>query len=147
MRVNVIRYNNINIPHGQEEVMTRPRFSASMTTVAAAAAVVGASMSASMTRTLAQAPAIKPPSGDLDLQGIWADETDTPQRRSPKYANQEVFTPAQRDELDKERRIEGNYGLPGLMRGERSEEFAFAEGPRSSPGDKRQCYGFCRRRR
>jgi hypothetical protein len=37
------------------------------------------------------------------LQGIWTDESDTPLQRSPKYANQEFFTEAQRTELDKER--------------------------------------------
>jgi hypothetical protein len=41
--------------------------------------------------------------GEPDLQGIWTDETDTPLQRSAKYANQEFFTPAQREELDKER--------------------------------------------
>src|ERR1051325_1513864 len=41
--------------------------------------------------------------GEPDLQGIWTDETDTPLQRSPKYANQEFFTEAQRQELDKER--------------------------------------------
>ena len=41
--------------------------------------------------------------GEPDLQGIWTDETDTPLQRSAKYANQEFFTEAQRQELDKER--------------------------------------------
>jgi hypothetical protein len=49
------------------------------------------------------APALKTPWGEPDLQGIWTDESDTPLQRSPKYANQEVFTEAQRAELDKER--------------------------------------------
>src|SRR5215831_11427029 len=43
------------------------------------------------------------PWGEPDLQGIWTDETDTPLQRSPKFATQEFFTPAQRAELDKER--------------------------------------------
>jgi hypothetical protein len=43
------------------------------------------------------------PWGEPDLQGIWTVESDTPLQRSPKYANQEFFTPAQREELDKER--------------------------------------------
>src|SRR5215475_6262856 len=64
----------------------------------------------SITGTLAQAPkasvtapatALKTPWGEPDLQGIWTDEFDTPFQRSPKYANQEFFTPAQRQELDK----------------------------------------------
>jgi hypothetical protein len=41
--------------------------------------------------------------GEPDLQGIWTDETDTPLQRSPKFANQEFFTEAQRAELDRER--------------------------------------------
>jgi len=49
------------------------------------------------------APAQKTSWGEPDLQGIWTDETDTPLQRSPKYANQEFFTEAQRAELDRER--------------------------------------------
>jgi len=37
------------------------------------------------------------------LQGIWTDEFDTPFQRPAKYADQEFFTAAQREELDKER--------------------------------------------
>jgi hypothetical protein len=48
-------------------------------------------------------PALKTPWGEPDLQGIWTDETDTPLQRSAKYASQEFFTQAQREELDKER--------------------------------------------
>jgi hypothetical protein len=51
----------------------------------------------------AAGPALKTPWGEPDLQGIWTDETDTPLQRSAKYANQEFFTAAQREELDKER--------------------------------------------
>ncbi len=46
---------------------------------------------------------MKTPWGEPDLQGIWTDEFDTPLQRSPKFASQEVFTEAQRAELDKER--------------------------------------------
>jgi hypothetical protein len=46
---------------------------------------------------------LKTPWGEPDLQGIWTGESDTPLQRSPKYANQEFFTKAQRAELDKER--------------------------------------------
>jgi hypothetical protein len=49
------------------------------------------------------APALKTPWGDPDLQGIWTDEFDTPLQRPAKYADQEFFTEAQREELDKER--------------------------------------------
>lgn len=70
-----------------------------------AAAVVGAVILMSNMGTLAQTPgpAPKTPWGEPDLQGIWTDETDTPLQRSPKFANQEFFTPAQRAELDQQR--------------------------------------------
>ena len=90
----------------------RDWYSGSMTTVVIAAAAVSAGVSVSITRTSAQAPAasvtapapapaLKTPWGEPDLQGIWTDESDTPLQRSPKYANQEFFTEAQRAELDK----------------------------------------------
>jgi hypothetical protein len=41
--------------------------------------------------------------GEPDLQGIWTDEFDTPLQRPAKYASQEFFTEAQRQQLDKER--------------------------------------------
>jgi hypothetical protein len=46
---------------------------------------------------------LKTPWGEPDLQGIWTDEFDTPLQRPAKYANQEFFTAAQREELDKQR--------------------------------------------
>jgi hypothetical protein len=49
------------------------------------------------------ATALKTPWGEPDLQGIWTVETDTPLQRPAKYANQEFFTDAQREELDRER--------------------------------------------
>jgi hypothetical protein len=52
---------------------------------------------------ITSAAALRTPWGEPDLQGIWMDESDTPLQRSPKYANQEFFTDAQRAELDKER--------------------------------------------
>src|SRR5215468_2995725 len=89
----------------------RDRFSGSMVTVAIAA-VVSAAMSLPVSRSSAQAPAppqaaegaaLKTPWGEPDLQGIWTDEFDTAFQRPPRYANQEFFTEAQRQELDKER--------------------------------------------
>jgi hypothetical protein len=79
-----------------------------MVTVAIAAASVSAAISVPVTRTSAQAPmafgpALKTPWGEPDLQGIWTDEFDTPLQRPAKYASQEYFTDAQRDELDKQR--------------------------------------------
>ena len=102
------------------------RFSGSMITVAVAAAVVSAGISASTTLSSAQAPAasgtapaLKTPWGEPDLQGIWTVETDTPFQRSPKYANQEFFTEAQRAEFDGIRsaqRGRDNRGEPGSER-------------------------------
>src|SRR5947199_231599 len=82
------------------------RSSGSLITVAAA--TVGVVMSVAITRTQAQFPdvsgtALKTSWGEPDLQGIWTDEFDTPLQRPAKYANQEFFTQAQREELDKER--------------------------------------------
>ena len=92
----------------------RDLFLGSMITVAVAAAALGAAVSVPVTYTLAQAPppqavegrvgaALKTPWGEPDLQGIWTDEFDTPLQRPAKYANQEFFTEAQREELDKQR--------------------------------------------
>ena len=86
----------------------RDRFTGSMITVAIAVAAVSAAISVPASRTSAQAPAasgtaMKTPWGEPDLQGIWTDEFDTPFQRSPKYANQEFFTEAQRKELDRQR--------------------------------------------
>jgi hypothetical protein len=81
----------------------RDRFAGSMITVAIAATALSAVISGSVTRTSAQAPALKTAWGEPDLQGIWTDESDTPMQRSPRYANQEFFTAEQRAELDRQR--------------------------------------------
>src|ERR1700681_4353124 len=83
----------------------------SMIVVAIAAA--GAVIAAPITQAAAQAPpasrgapaptTLNTPWGEPDLQGIWTDEADTLLQRPAKYANQEFFTEAQREELDKER--------------------------------------------
>jgi hypothetical protein len=84
----------------------RDRFSFSIT-MPAIALVVGAASAVSIMELSAQAPALKTSLttswGEPDLQGIWTDESDTPLQRSPKFANQETFTEAQRAELDRER--------------------------------------------
>jgi hypothetical protein len=87
------------------ETIMRDRFLRWAITVAIAAAAISAVISVSITGTSAQAPVpmLKTPWGEPDLQGIWTDEADTPLQRSPKYANQEFFTEAQRAELDKQR--------------------------------------------
>src|SRR5689334_17610454 len=92
----------------------RRMLSRSALSVAIAGVIVCAVVLISITRTSGQTPAssatgsapsaaLKTPWGEPDLQGIWTDESDTPLQRSSKYANQEFFTEAQRQELDKER--------------------------------------------
>jgi hypothetical protein len=91
----------------------RERFSGSTITVAITAAAVSVVISVSVTRAPAEAPVTFPTApptlttswGEPDLQGIWTDETDTPLQRSPKFANQEFFTGAQRAELDQQRSV------------------------------------------
>ena len=72
-------------------------------TLAAAGGVALVAMSLTRTTASDSAPVLKTSWGEPDLQGIWTDETDTPLQRSPKYANQEFFTEAQRAELDRQR--------------------------------------------
>jgi hypothetical protein len=81
----------------------RDHFAGLMMTVAIATVALSAVVSVSTTHTSAQAPALKTPWGEPDLQGIWTDESDTPMQRSPRYANQEFFTAEQRAELDRQR--------------------------------------------
>jgi hypothetical protein len=90
----------------------REWFSGSMMSVAIAAAAASAVISAPTTNASAQAPAapgtpavapLKTPWGEPDLQGIWTDETTTPLQRPARYANQDVFTEAERAELDRVR--------------------------------------------
>jgi len=78
----------------------RDRFSLLVATLAMATVVVGAM---SVTQLSAQGPVLKTPWGEPDLQGIWTDESDTPLQRSPRFANQEFYTEAQRAELDRDR--------------------------------------------
>jgi hypothetical protein len=109
----------------------RDRFSRTARTAAIAAIAAATVISVSTTQGSAQAPAssvatpastLKTPWGEPDLQGIWTDETDTPFQRSPKYANQEFFTDAQRAEFDVER-----SALRGRdTRGERGSELDVA---------------------
>jgi hypothetical protein len=87
----------------------RECFSGSLVAVAIAATAVSAAISVPVSQTSAQAPgtsgtAPKTPWGEPDLQGIWTDEFDTSLQRPAEYANQEFFTQAQREEIDKQRR-------------------------------------------
>jgi hypothetical protein len=88
------------------------KFSGSMIRVAIAVAAWSTVISATLSRVMAQAPAAsipilatsgspKTPWGEPDLQGIWTDETTTPLQRPARYANQAVFTEAERAELDR----------------------------------------------
>src|ERR1700751_5772254 len=81
------------------------RFSRSTLTVAIAAAALGGVALGSLNRVSAQTQAanLKTPWGEPDLQGIWTVEYDTPFQRSPKYANREFFTEAERAEFDRVR--------------------------------------------
>jgi hypothetical protein len=73
-------------------------------TIAIATAVVSTAISGLATPTLAQA-ALRTPWGEPDLQGIWTEEFDTPLQRPARYADQEFFTEAQRQELDRQRAV------------------------------------------
>jgi hypothetical protein len=89
--------------------------SRSMTAVAAAVVIATSSMAVSPAAAQATAPqradegrvgtALKTPWGEPDLQGIWTDEFDTPLQRPARFANQEFFTAAQREELDRQRGV------------------------------------------
>ena len=88
----------------------RERFSGWTITLAVAGAAVSivilvprTQAQAPIASATAAAPTLTTPWGEPDLQGIWTDETDTPLQRSPKFANQEFFTEAQRAELDQQR--------------------------------------------
>ena len=83
----------------------REGLSGLMTPVAimAATALAVAVVAPSVTRTSAQAPLLKTHWGEPDLQGIWTVETDTLLQRPAKYGSQELFTEAQREELNNER--------------------------------------------
>jgi hypothetical protein len=100
------------MPDNKEGILMRACFSALTVTVAIATS--GAVISISIAPTSAQSPATSPTApahsvtlttawGEPDLQGIWTDESDTPLQRSPKYANQEFFTAAERADLDERR--------------------------------------------
>src|SRR6516162_1766867 len=93
----------------QKETIMRERSLGSiiMTAIAAATgisvSIVATSAQGPVGSATAPAPALKTPWGEPDLQGIWTDEFDTPLQRPAQYADQEFFTEAQREELDKER--------------------------------------------
>ena len=80
----------------------RDRYLGSIGLAAAAFGLVSAAL---ISGTSAQAPTQAPKTswGEPDLQGIWTDETDTPLQRSPKFADKEFFTDAERADLDRQR--------------------------------------------
>jgi hypothetical protein len=97
----------------------RDRIPDATVTLAIAAAAVSAAVLVPISRISARASSpspvvvraaagepgatLKTPWGEPDLQGIWTDEFDTALQRPPRFAKQEVFTQAQREELDRER--------------------------------------------
>ena len=100
----------------------RDRFLSSAATLALAAAGIGAIVAVIGTQTSAQAPTLKTPWGEPDLQGIWTVEYDTPFQRSARFANQEFFTDEQRAEFDRVR----SQGRGRDVRGERGSELDVA---------------------
>jgi hypothetical protein len=80
-----------------------PITAAAVLTAGAAMQVVPALTQTVLSGTSVPSFALKTPWGEPDLQGIWTDEFDTPLQRPAQYADQEFFTEAQREELDKER--------------------------------------------
>src|SRR5262245_48604684 len=56
----------------------------------------------SQTPVVGVTTAFKTPWGEPDLQGIWSREFDIPLERPAKYASQEVFTDAERADLDRQ---------------------------------------------
>jgi hypothetical protein len=71
--------------------------------VVVSAPITRAETSAASTPAPAASSSLKTPWGEPDLQGIWTDETTTPLQRPARYANQEVFSEAERAELDRVR--------------------------------------------
>ncbi len=71
--------------------------------VVVSAPITRAETSAASTPAPATSSSLKTPWGEPDLQGIWTDETTTPLQRPARYANQEVFSEAERAELDRVR--------------------------------------------
>ena len=70
----------------------RNKLSGAMPMVAITVVAVSAAILTPNAPASAQAPTLKTPWGEPDLQGIWTDETDTPLQRPAQYANQEFFT-------------------------------------------------------
>src|SRR5215831_11680912 len=96
----------------------REKFFISVITVTAVGVVIGASVVGTAAPAVSDKPALKTSWGEPDLQGLWTDENDTPLQRPAKYANQELFTPEQRAELDAQRSAIGGKD----KRGERGTE-------------------------
>src|SRR5687767_1519988 len=73
--------------------------------VSLAAVIVGATAFAALVPAAlaGQAPMLRTPWGDPDLQGIWTNEYDIPLQRPARYANKEFLTDEERAESDKQR--------------------------------------------
>jgi hypothetical protein len=80
-----------------------------MTMIVAVASLVLWAVAGRASATSRQEPTVAgktgPPKtlwGEPDLQGIWSRDVDIPLERPAKYANQELFTDAERAELDRQ---------------------------------------------
>jgi len=128
----------------------RARFSGSTIVVAIAGAAASAVISVSSTGTSAQVRIVDPSNGRIPPLTLEAQKTAAGEREFRLALLQatetckiwtvtQVFTP-QSDEANRiyyePRCNEGNYALPGLIRGARMEELAFAEGRGPHPATK-----------
>jgi hypothetical protein len=87
----------------REEVIVREQFSGSIVAIAVATAIFVPTATASAHVAAPSDATLATPWGDPDLQGIWTDEFDTPFQRPPRFATQELFAAAQREELNRAR--------------------------------------------
>ena len=78
-----------------------------MASIGVSAVILSAYAGVQYAAIAAEAPAasaaLKTPWDEPDLQGIWTAEFDTPLQRPAKFATQEFFTVAQREEMDQAR--------------------------------------------
>jgi hypothetical protein len=79
------------------------RINASLAAVALAAAALYLTLGSSAVTGQSAGNALQTPWGEPDLQGIWADEFDTPLQRAARLGAREFFTEEERTALDRER--------------------------------------------
>ena len=123
----------------------------SMTTVAIAAAAVGAVISMSMTQTQGQAQQAARPAtvgGKPNFSGIWQANNEANWDLQAHAARPAAVTQEFTRQSEQGNRIyyeprcnEGNYAHPGLLRGARMQEAAFAEGRGPNPATRDSATG------